>query len=204
VHQQGKIGINVPQMFQTTCPGTPPWDGMGEYFTPSTLTYLPLMVKHDVYAPIAWGETGFVVFSMRNRACFNMYTDYYNAYTAAVRQIHDNGLDDVFTKGVVGDAFATITSGASTVTYRQNGILMGTYKSISVREWLYGGKTYLLIVNSSENPVTTTIDYIPNGTYTDLFGSGTISSTPTGCSGPSCNKISVDMPYFGVKMYRSN
>lgn len=145
-------------------------------YPPEDVSLIPTFVKHDAYCALANGAKGFLIWSMGRRSGFTRYTDYYNAWAGVSRELFRFGLDDVILYGkVLNEVTAVITSGQPRIRFqwlrKADGSYQidATYPSISLRDWSYKLRRYLLIVNSSNESIEVTIRNLKKGTYQELF-----------------------------------
>jgi hypothetical protein len=155
----GKPAIPVLEMYESD---SAPYD-------PADIPLIPEFVRHDAYTAFANGASGIMIWSMGSRSGFNTYTDYYNAWAAVSNETFDLGLRDVFSGGtLLGRASATVLSGEATIHFVWSDF-DETFPSLSVRDWSWDGRTYVLVVNSSEGSVGFTLHGLDDGTYQDVF-----------------------------------
>jgi len=166
------VPVPVLQMFENT-----------EYpYSEDDIPLIPSFVKHDVYCALANGAHGFLIWSMGNRAGFTTaaYTNFYNAYTEASKELHDLGLRDVFSFGKdLHTASFNVTSGATNLQLIYSDET-NYYPSLSLRELEYLHKRYIILVNSSESQVVFRISGLNKGySYKDILGESSFQSITT-------------------------
>jgi hypothetical protein len=145
-------------------------------YNPADIPLIPTFVNHDAYCAFANGAKGIFIMSMGRRSGFITYTDYYSSWANVSTELFKLDLRDVFRFGrPLGLATVTVTSGEEEIQFqwlqREDGtyLIDEIYPSISVRDWHYKGKRYVLIVNSSENPIVFTLNGLKKGIYKNLF-----------------------------------
>ena len=140
----------------------------------SAIPWISRFVRHDVYCAFANGAKGILVWSMGRRTGFKNYSKFYGAWADVSKELYELGLRDVFINGApTNSAKITVTSGEEYVRFKWNKKIE-TYPTVSVRDWLYKDKVYILIVNSSDKPVGFTLDGVPEGEYRALFVGDTV------------------------------
>jgi hypothetical protein len=158
---------------------------------------IPEIVRHDAYAAFANGADGLLIFSMGSRQGFTNYSTYYDAWADVAQQLTTLGLREVFQYGQVQNgAMATVTSGESAINFIwEEASIDETYPSLSVRDWLFEGKRYILVVNSSEGEVSFQLDNIAPKVYHDIF----TQEQHNGTSGV----LRLSLPPLGIMMLKS-
>ena len=138
------IPILVPEMFQEPLP--------------EEKALIPAWVKHDVYLGLVSGARGVVIFSLWPRAKFPSHAVYYEAYCRIAEELNGaNGLGQVFLFGEPrNDIQMKITGGPATVSCKLKIKKMETftYPAVAFANLAYGGKRYLIAVNSSSSVLT--------------------------------------------------
>lgn len=177
---QNKIVIIDPPM----CESTTDWTGQcGPAFgmwTPSQLaSYVGKFVRHDLYALIASGMRGFMIFSFSDRTGFDDFARYYGAYAEVVSELHGSGLYNALMAGGGTPLSVSVTAGPSSVSFAPSWdpTIDRSYAAVNARMWTNAGKTFVVISNTSTGPITATVSGMPNGTYTDYIRSGTATAS---------------------------
>lgn len=169
---------------------------------------IPRFVTHDAYCAFANGAQGFFIWSMGKRPAtaerppFTItYSDYYNAWAEVTKKLHDWQLKEVILKGRVLDGIsAVVTAGEENIRFfwphpeDEEKNIDETYHSLSLRAWAYRLNTYILAVNSSEEPVEFMLNGMPNGTYEELFTEVNYTT--------SDGSISLSLPALGVLLLK--
>jgi len=138
---------------------------------------IPEFVRHDAYAAFANGADGLLIYSMGFRQGFDSYSTYYEAWSQVVHELTDLGLQAVIRNGLVlNEASIHVTNGEVNIPFNW-GNFNETYPSLSIRDWNYNEKNYVLIVNSSEGSVSFILDNIASGLYKDIFTKEIVDGT---------------------------
>lgn len=160
---------------------------------------IPVWVRHDAYAALIAGVQGFVIFSFGNRAGFNSATEEYNAYYQAWSEVANelNGplqLGSVVLAGTpVSPPVFEIASGPQQITLSASKADIKEpvkIPSISTAAFTWSGKTYWLLVNSSNETMRLTV----NG---KLW-------TPLLEGQPTFNAGDLTLPPLAVAVFRAN
>ncbi len=130
------------------------------------LPRIPAWVQHDLYLSLVSGAKGVFVFSARRRPDFSAREAYLNAYAAeAQRLLGPQKLGELFLFGETReDLVVDVTDGPATVTllYPAGGVKEPLeYPSLSHRRLALGGRHFLFIVNSAQEPVEASIGGLP-------------------------------------------
>lgn len=122
-------------------------------YRPAEAALIASFVRHDAYCALANGASGILVWSFGKRPGFSAYADYYAAWAGIARETRELGLREVFSDGVERDAVAlSVVSGPARVPFKW-GRFAESYPPLSSRAWEHRGRVYVLVVNSSEEPV---------------------------------------------------
>ncbi len=171
------LGYSVLGFTKRVLPVLEMFEDLDYPYSEADATLIPTFVRHDAYAAFANGADGILILSMGFRQGFSNYSTYYDAWVDVAQQLTVLGLSDVFQHGQVQNtAIATVTSGESEIDFNFNFNFNfnlfdfdETYPSLSVREWVFDGKTHVLVVNSSEGEVSFQLDNITPTIYRDIF-----------------------------------
>ncbi len=146
------VPIALPEMFQQPKEEERKW--------------IPRWVRHDVYAMLAAGAKGVVVFSASRRPDFSAREDYLKAYLDVCRELNGPlNLGQVFLFGKPRrDLELTILEGPKELVLKQRR-MEKKYPSVSMANLSYDGARYVLLVNSSEQPVKAIVSGL-------VYGSG--------------------------------
>ncbi len=127
---------------------------------------IPLWVRHDVYAMLVAGAKGVLVFSASKRPDFTAREEYLNAYLEVCRELTGPlNLGQVFLFGrSCRDLELTVLEGPKEIVLK-NRTLQKTYPSVAMANLSYDGSRYVILVNSSEQPVKVIVSGL-------VYGSG--------------------------------
>jgi hypothetical protein len=185
----GAIQIAVPEMLQA--PG------------PEEIAKIPAWVRHDVYLALVMGAQGVVPYSLATRSGFSSsaWQAYYGAYATIAQEVCGKpGLGEVFLFGERRhDLQVTVTDGEQVVspTVSSGGITeLIEYPSVAMANIAFGSERYLVLVNSSEEPVQVCIDGFPE--Y-PIYARDAFSGVP--CS-PITSSHTLSLPGLGVVGWR--
>ena len=170
------------------------FEGVDYPYDAINVPLIPKFIRHDAYCAFANGAKGIFVWSMGSRRGFRTYNYYYDSWAKLSKEVSKLGLHKVFLQGkLLRQATVSITSGETNIRFQWNKIDQ-IYPTISIRDWSYNQKRYILIVNSSQGAVNFTLHGIKEGTYRNLFNNITYI-----IRGP----ISLSLPAYGVMVLMS-
>jgi hypothetical protein len=141
------IPIAVPEMFQQ-----PPDD---------LLPMIPKWVRHDVYLSLITGAKGIVIFSGWRRPNFAAFDAYLDAYARCIRELNGPlGLGQVFLFGERRDDIRVrIVRGPAHVSTAHKEPVR--FPSVAALDVALGADRFLLLVNSSNEPVRVSVGGLP-------------------------------------------
>ncbi len=164
--------------------------------------FLPQYVRHDAYAAIAHGATGFMVWSLASRTHFEptAYQACYDAWRTVTAELSPDGfnLAAVFTQGkkipdIAVHSLMRNPLASYSITECGQPPETHTLPAVSACAWHWHQRIYILIVNSDNRVHQCEIQNVPNGTYVNIFD-------PTEAHQPQAAKIKLNLPSLAVKM----
>ncbi len=134
--------------------------------TDEDLPKIPAWVRHDVYLSLVSGAKGVMVFSTRRRPNFPARQAYYDAYAKVAGELlGSSDLGKLFLFGEVRkDVVVDVTDGPEELEllYPSGGVKEPLrYPSISFADLALGKDRYLVLVNSADAPVETSVGGMP-------------------------------------------
>lgn len=147
----GKFSLCVPEMFQNPPEGK--------------IDRIEAWARHDVYLSLACGARGVAVFSLARRKSMDdkVHALYYGAYSKIASELTGkDGLGQVFLFGEPCNDLKGQAVGAENLTISPGTAGKETFQCqpVKMTELLYRRAHYLVMVNSSEKPVSFRIDGI--------------------------------------------
>ncbi len=144
--------VSVPEMFRQP--------------EEADLPLIPTWVRHDLYLSLVSGAKGVFVFSARRRPNFPAREAYLSAYAAeAPRLLGPLKLGELFLFGEAReDLVVDVTDGPATVSfiYPSGGVKEAMeYPSLTYKRLALGGRHFLFIVNSAQEPVEASVGGLP-------------------------------------------
>lgn len=127
----------------------------------STTRAIEQVIRHDVYQGLLRGTRGVQVWSGCDcRTGLSTYTAQLDGYISVSQDLNgDLNLSDVFLQGEARTDFeATVLAGPTTVTHEST-----TVDTITLADIAYGDSRYLFLANSSNSPLSISIDGLPPG-----------------------------------------
>lgn len=181
---KGRVAIALPEMFQQ------PAD--------SELPNIETWARHDVYAAVAAGAKGVLVFSARRRPKFDAWDAYLGAYLKICRELQGELGQATLFGETKNDLTVSVTSGPESVKFKFFNYPEKEYPSIGFANLAYRNSRYLILVNSSAQPVNAVLDGLVYGsgvTVEDLTKPGSRFTAPEG-------QIELQFKPWGVYLYK--
>ncbi len=172
--------------------------------TEAQMELIPVWVRHDVYVSLIYGGKFVVIFSLARRANFDAHGEYFFAYSQLARTLtKPGGIGEVLLFGEPQNALKlTVAEGEKEVVYRRldkagKVIFEKSYPTLASRELLHTSGRYLLIANSSEQPVQAVLSGLPAVpvTVVDAESDREIANTDQG-------KLDLNFTPYEVKVLR--